>query len=292
MLVSVTGLVAQERTSESPSIVVTTQVLGSVVRDLVADEADVTVLMETGADEHTWQPSARDSEALFGADLIVANGLDLEEGLISLLAQAEASGVPIFRATDHVAVRSATDDLADEEPAASDHEHGPSDPHFWLDPLAMRDAVLALGPALETAGVDATATSAAMAAELEALDAEIEALLKPIPADDRLLVTGHDALGYFTDRYGFRVIGTVIPGLSTSDEPSARDIAELLDAIRASGARVLLSDVATPPSVAGAVAGEAGLRLVEVQVAQPPESGSYADLLRILATSIADALTS
>jgi zinc/manganese transport system substrate-binding protein len=299
--IGVTGVVAQAPTIERPSIVTTTQVLGSVVRELVADQADVTVLMDAGADEHTWQPSARDSETLFGADLIVANGLDLEEGLVRLLAEAEASGVPVFRATDHVAVRQATDEghetaaddeHADDEHAETDHEQGPADPHFWLDPLAMRDAVLALGSALDIAGVDATAATAAMAAELVALDAEIEALLAPIPPGDRRLVTGHGALGYFADRYGFDVVGTVIPGLSTSDEPSARDIADLLDAIRASGARVLVSDLTTPPSVAGAVAGEGGLRLVEVQVAQPPESGGYAELLRTLATSIAGALTS
>lgn len=291
-----TGVIAQESDGERPSVVVTTQVLGSVVRDLVADQAQVTVLMDAGADEHTWQPSARDSEALFGADLIVANGLDLEEGLISVIEEAEASGVPVFRATDHVEVRSTAGESADadDEHAAADHEHGPSDPHFWLDPLAMRDAVVELGTALESAGVDASAANAAaasMAVELEGLDAEIEDLLQPIPAERRILVTGHESLGYFADRYGIRIIGTVIPGLSTSDEPSARDIAELIDAIRASGAGVLLSDIATPPSVAGAVAGEAGLRLVEVQVAQPPASGSYFDLLRILATSIAAALT-
>jgi ABC-type Zn uptake system ZnuABC Zn-binding protein ZnuA len=119
----------------------------------------------------------------------------------------------------------------------------------------------------------------------------MEALLAPIPAQRRLLVTGHGALGYFADRYGFRVVGTVIPGSSTSEEPSARDIAELIDAIRASGASLLLADIATPPSVAGAVAGEAGIRLVEVQLAQPAESGTYADLLRTLAKAISDALS-
>jgi zinc/manganese transport system substrate-binding protein len=286
---------AQETSAELPSIVATTQVLGSVVRELVADDGVVTVLMDPGVDEHTWQPSARDSEVLFGADLIVANGLDLEEGLIDLLAQAEAAGVPIFRATDHVSVRPASGEAAD-HPADDEHtdgiahQHALGDPHFWLDPLAMRDVVLALGPVLAATGIDDAERAAGLATDLEALDHEIAALIAPIPTERRLLVTGHGALGYFADRYGFRVVGTVIPGLSTSDEASARDIAELIAAIRDAGASVLFSDVTTPPSVAGAVAGETGLQLVELSVAQLPESGSYADLLRGLATTISEAL--
>ena len=301
LLAGAGDLAAQEASAERRSIVVTTAVLGSIVRDLVAGEADVAVLMDPGADEHSWQPSARDSELLFGADLIVANGLDLEEGLIDLLAQAEAADVPVFRAMDHVDVRSPSEpgpeEGADAEGAADagheadgSHEHVLGDPHFWLDPLAMRDVVLALGPVLATAGIDAADRTATLAGDLEELDAEIAALLAAIPAERRLLVTGHGALGYFADRYGFHIVGTVIPGLSTSDEPSARDIADLIDAVRAAGATVLFSDVSTPPSVAQSVAAEAGLELVELQVAQVPESGSYADLMRNLAMSIAAAL--
>jgi len=126
--------------------------------------------------------------------------------------------------------------------------------------------------------------------ELEALDAEISTMLAPIPDERRQLVTGHGALGYFADRYGFRIVGTVIPGLSSADEPSARDIAELLEAIRAAGTTVVFGDVGTPPSVAEAVAAESGARLVELQVAQLPESGSYADLLRDIAAAVAGAL--
>lgn len=276
---------------ERPSVVVTTEVLGSVVTGLVGDAAEVTTLMRGGADPHAWQPSARDSEAVFAADLIVTNGLDLEEGLVSVLDQAAADGVPRFEATDHVSVR----DLAghgesDAGAATDDHEHEAGDPHFWLDPLAMRDVVMGLYPVLADAGIDVGGRGAELASELEALDAELTAILAPIPDAQRQLVTGHGALGYLADRYGLRIVGTVIPGLSSSDEPSAREVAELVEAIRESGATAVFSDVGTPRAVAEAVANETGARLIELHVAQLPEGGAYADLLRGLAGTIADAL--
>ena len=259
LAVGPSAAVAQTQTTERSSVVVTTEVLGSIVVDLAGDAAEVTVLMSGGVDPHSWQPSARDSQALFEADFIVANGLDLEEGLTSVLGQAEADGLPIFHATDHVSIRASAGadehaedeaDHADEADAESDHghDHDAGDPHFWLDPLAMREVVLALGDAMTEAGIDVA------------------------------------------DRYGFRIVGTVIPGLSSSDEPSARDIAELIESIREAGTTALFSDVGTPPSVAEAVAAEAGAQLVELRVAQLPESGRYADLLRDIATAVAGAL--
>ena len=295
LLAGPSALAAQEPSNEQPTIVVTTEVLGSIVRDLAADEADVTVLMTAGADPHSWQPSARDSQALFEADVIVANGLDLEEGLIDLLGQAETEGVPVFRATDHVAIRMPSsqdhEEGADDEDQA-DHEHASGDPHFWLDPLAMRDVVLALGAAMAEAGIDVADRASRMAAELETLDDELATMLEVVPIERRQLVTGHEALGYFADRYGFDIVGTVIPGLSSSDEPSARDIAELIDSIRAAGATAVFTDVSTPASVAEAVAAEAGVQIVQLKVEQLPESGSYADLLRQVAASVAEALSS
>ncbi len=274
------------------SVVATTEVLGSVVSQLAGDVADVTVLMSGGVDPHSWQPSARDSQALFEADLIVANGLDLEEGLVSVLEQAEADGVTVFHATDHVALRgSAGAEAGSDGPVASPgDDHAAGDPHFWLDPLAMRDVVLALDPVLAAAGVELGDRTAALIADLEALDAELSATLAVVPEDQRRLVTGHGALGYFADRYGFEIIGTVVPGLSSSDEPSAREIAALIDDIKAAGSTAVFTDVGTPQSVARAVADETGAVVVELQVAQLPDGGTYQDLLRELAAAVVAAL--
>ena len=299
-VMSATVVVGQDDESPAvPTVVVTTEVLGAIVGDIVGTAADVRTLMSPGADPHSWQPSARDSEAVFGADLVVANGLDLEEGLSRVLEQAEADGVLVFHAADHVELRAsadADDDHADDDHSDDDHAnghgHGSGDPHFWLDPLAMRDVVAALVPVLVDAGIDVDGRADAQIAALEALDQELRELLAVIPDDQRRLVTGHGALGYFADAYEFEIVGTVVPGLSSTDEPSARDIAELAQAIRGLGASVIFSDVGTPQSVAEAVAAETGADLVELDVARLPEGGTYADLMRGVAESVASALTS
>jgi zinc/manganese transport system substrate-binding protein len=305
-LLAAAPVAATEDGSGRPvSIVVTTEVLGSIVDQLVGNAADVTTLMSGGVDPHTWQPSARETEALFDADLIVANGLDLEEGLAVVLDQAEADGAPVVHAADFITLRASAgaqeeldhDDEADHEDEAdhteeAGHEHGHAagDPHFWLDPIAMRDVVLALGPALDDIGVELGDRPAALASELEQLDGELTETLAVIPAEQRQLVTGHGALGYFADRYGFTIVGTVVPGLSSADEPSAREIASLIEDIKAAGSVALFTDIGTPQSVAQAVAQETGAAIVELQVAQLPEAGTYQDLLLELATQVRDAL--
>ncbi len=154
----------------------------------------------------------------------------------------------------------------------------------------MRDVVFALEPVLADAGMDVSARAATLAAELEALDAEVATILSVVPAEDRKLVTGHRSLGYFAERYDFELIGTVIPSLSTSGEPTAREMAQLIDDIKASGVAAVFTEVGTPQSVAQAVASDSGAALVSLSTSQLPEGGTYQDLIRDLATSVADAL--
>ena len=120
---------------EPVSIVATTEVLGSVVGQLAGDVADVTTLMRDGVDPHSWQPSARDSEAIFEADVVVANGLDLEEGLASVLEQAEADGVTVFHAADHVRLRS----TAGADPDHSEEADHSDEPDHNEHPLTTTD---------------------------------------------------------------------------------------------------------------------------------------------------------
>jgi zinc/manganese transport system substrate-binding protein len=285
------------------TVAVTTEVLGSVVDQLVGDAGEVVVIMPGGANPHSYEPSARDAERILDADVVVSNGLDLEEGLLDLLASVEGEGGTWFQAADHVALRDlegASDeeadhadeeaDHADEEADHADHGHVGADPHFWTDPLLMRDVVLALGPVLAGAGLEVDGNVDVLVDGLEVLDAEVTEILTMVPEDDRKLVTGHRSLGYFADRYGFEQIGTVIPSLSTSGEPTARDLARLIEDIRANGVTAVFTEVGTPVSVAQAVADDSGAELVELSTSQLPAGGTYQDLIRELATTIAGAL--
>ncbi len=278
-----------------PVIVVTTPMLGAVVGEVVGDAADVRTVIPNGADPHDFQPSAKDIAALEDADLIVENGLDLEEGLEDALGQARGSGVPVFTVTDHVTLRESGEEHHDEEEHAEegqdDHEHGPEDPHVWMDPIAMRDAVAALGPAVtEATGLDVAAGTAATEEALTALDAQARELLAAVPADGRKLVTGHESMGYFADRYDFELVGAVIPGLSSQAQVSASALADLRAVIEREGVPAVFTELGTPEGVAEAVASETGARLVPIGTHSLPDDGSYETFILDAAGAVRDGL--
>jgi zinc/manganese transport system substrate-binding protein len=264
-----------------PSVVVTYPILGAVVADLVGDRATVTVLMGNGVDPHDWSPSAKDIERVEKADLVVANGLNLEEGLAKPLAEAVTRGVVVFQATDHVTVR---------QQAAADGRSTAGDPHFWVDPLAMRDVVLALVPALGSVGIDVADRAPALATRLADLDAATRATLAVVPEARRLLVTGHESMGYFADRYGFRLVGAVIPGLTSQGEVSAGQLADLRAAIEAQGVSAIFTEIGTPRAVVEAIGRETGVAVVELPSHTLPADGSYFTFIGQIATAIATAL--
>lgn len=281
------GAVPVAAENEDGSVVVTTEVLGSVVQQLVGDIAEVTVIMPNGANPHGYEPSARDAERMLKADVLISNGLGLEEALASVLETAADEGVTWFQAADHISVLDVADGDHDE---AADHDGGPMDPHIWTDPVAMIDVVEALEPVLAEAGIVASSGAEALITDLWALDAEVTEIVSVVPETNRELVTGHESLGYFADRYGFELVGTVIPGLSTNGEPTARELAQLIDDIRVNDVGVVFVEVGTPKAVAEAVATDSGARLVPLSTSQLPQDGEYQDLIRDIATTVAAAL--
>ncbi len=281
---------ASGSTSGKKTIVVTYSVLGAVVRDLVGDAANVEVLMPNGADPHEWEPSARDIETLTHADLLVENGLGLEGGLANAFEQAETAGVKRFRASDHVTIRRVgSSEGAD--PADPDQAPGAEDPHLWMDPLTVRDAMDALAAELKTSlGIDVAVRATELDARLATVSDEVAVILAPVPEAHRTLVTGHESLGYFADRYDLRLIGAIIPSLTTSAEPSAADLAALAGKIRAAGVPAIFTELGTSPKVAEAIGAETGAKVVELATHVLPEDGSYASFVKNIATSIADNL--
>jgi zinc/manganese transport system substrate-binding protein len=291
--VALTACGEDDASSGGAQIVVTTPVLGAVVEDLVADAAEVRVLIPNGVDPHDYQPSAQDVGALEEADLVVENGLDLEEGLEDPLGEVRGEEGRVFTATDHIDVRVAGEDPhAGEEEHAGDEEHGPEDPHFWMDPASMAAVVTALGPVLRNRlGLDLGDRAQAAAAGLEALDAQVEEALAPIPARSRRLVTGHESMGYFARRYDFELVGALIPSLSSQAQASAANLAALRAQVEREGVPAIFTEAGTPAGVAEAISRETGARVLEIGTHALPEDGSYATFMRRAAATVRDGLT-
>lgn len=280
------------------TVVATTTVLGDVARNVVGGAGSVEVLIPIGADPHSYQPSSRQAAALQEADLVLANGLGLEEGLSDVLESAAEDGAEVFE------IGELLDPLPfggtdDHEGEAEDDGHGRLDPHVWLDPVRMAEAARLIAGRLEqvSPGGGWAARADAYADELLALDDEIRELLAGIPSGDRKLVTSHHSFAYFADRYGFEVIGTVIPGGSTQADPSSAELAALVAAIDAAGVPAVFGETIDPSALANAVAAELGerVKVVELYTGSLGETGSGADtligMLRTNAERIAGALS-
>ncbi len=283
-------------TDDRLRIVTSTSVLFDIVSEIVGDDAVVEVVMGPGVDPHDFEVSARQAEDIATADLVVAFGLGLEESLLdviesqapeSLLLGPELDPIPFSGPDPH--------DDEGEDHADDDHEGEALDPHVWLDPVRMATATRLIADRIGglDASLDLGARTDAYVERLEQMNDDIVEMLEPIPTDARKLVTSHDALGYFAQRYDFEVVGVIVSGGSTLAEPSAADLAALVDAIEDTGARAIFTDAYNPTTLAEAVASE-----VEGDVSVVPlitgslteEAESYVDMMRLNAERIAEAL--
>ena len=272
------------------SIVVTYSVLGSVVKDLVGDAATVTVLMPNGSDPHEWSPSAKDIETMTKADLLVENGLGLEGGMGDAFDQAEKAGVKRFLASDHITIRHVgAGEGAD--PSDPDQAPGAEDPHLWMDPLMMKDVVAALATQLKSdVGIDVSARATDLEGRLAALNDQVAGVVHTVPETQRSLVTGHESLGYFAQRYGFKLVGAIIPSLTTQAETSAADLAALEAKIKTAGVKAIFTELGTDPSVAEAVGKDTGAKVVELTTHALPADGSYFTFMTDIGKLVADNL--
>jgi zinc/manganese transport system substrate-binding protein len=289
LMLAASGCGSGDDGASEPTIVVTTPVLGALVSELVGDAAEVSVLMPNGADPHEYRPSAKEVASLGDADLIVQNGLELESGLVDAIDGARSDGVPVFTATDHVALREGGAHADDEHGAEADHAGG-DDPHIWMDPIAMRAAMDALAPVVEEElGVEVSARAEALDARLEGLDAQVRDILAAIPPERRRVVSGHESMGYFADRYDLEIVGVLLPSLTSQAQVSAGNLAELRERIEQEGVEVIFDEAGTPSGVADAIARETGARVVELGTHTLPDDGQYATFITGIATAIAEA---
>jgi zinc/manganese transport system substrate-binding protein len=276
--------------SGKKTIVVTYSILGALVKDLVGDQATVIVLMPNGQDPHEWEPSAKDIETMNKADLIVQNGLGLEGGMQKALAQAAANGVKTFIASDHIAVRKVG--LGEGIPSGDpDQSVGASDPHLWMDPLTMKQVVAAMAVQIKTdLGLDVSSLAQDLENQLDALNSEIATQVATIPQANRKLVTGHESMGYYAARYGFKLVGAIIPSLTSQAEVSAADMATLKALIEENQVKAIFTELGTPKAVADALGNDTGVKVITLTTHSLPPDGSYFTFLRNLTQAIVDSI--
>jgi len=264
-----------------PTVVATTTQAADLARGVAGDRAEVRGILAPNSDPHDYEVRPGDVKALARATLIVRSGGDIDEWLGGAIDSAGADA-PVVDLLDRVG------------------PHDDGDPHWWQDPIRAEDAVKVIGEALAKADPEGASTYRANAERsvnrLQALDAAVRDCIDRIPTEQRTLVTTHDALGYFADRYGLRVVGTVIPSLSTQAQASAGDLAELVDTIRRERVKAIFAESSVNASVEDAIAQETGARVGRPLWADSlgPKGSSgatYEDSIRANTAAIVEGLT-
>jgi ABC-type Zn uptake system ZnuABC Zn-binding protein ZnuA len=228
------------------SAVATTAHAGDLLRKIGGERVDVRTLLGPEADPHGYEPRPSDVAAISKASLVVKSGGDLDEWLDELI---ETAGGEAETLTLIDAVRTMPGD------------GGEVDPHWWQDPRNAVLAARAIEDALVRLDPDGRTTyernAAAYVARLRRLDRGIAACMRKVPDAKRKLVTTHDALGYFADRYDVEIVGAIIPSRSTRAQPSARDVDELVHQIQAEDVEAIFPETALNPKLERAISREA-----------------------------------
>lgn len=293
---TVTGCVSGD--DDRPRIVVTTNILGDITRKIVGDEAHVSVLMKPNADPHSFGLSAVQAAELENADLVVYNGLGLEENVLRHVEAARASGVATFAAGE--AADPLTFHTGNEGSPAE--EAGEPDPHFWTDPDRVRKAAGLITDQIveHVDGVDDKTVrdnAERYDGQLADLTDWMEESFAAIPEGRRALVTNHHVFGYLADRFGLRVIGAVIPSGTTLASPSSSDLRSLTRAMEKAKVRTVFADSSQPTRLADVLRQEMGgdvdvVSLYSESLTEKGKgAGTYLEMMRANTSAMAEGLT-
>jgi len=288
---------------DSPSIIATTSVLGDVATQIAtcvakrdgATSNHVRTLLPIGTDPHDFEPSSEQVAAMMTADIVVANGLMLEEGLLGVFDQVSAEGGNLWetaewvdplefagKADDGHEDHGHEDEAVEEDP----HAHGDFDPHYWLDMSRMASVAGELGARLAGIAGDESWQECGdeVSASILVAEQEVIATLDAIAPERRILITDHDAFAYLADRYGFEIAGVVIPGGSTLAEATSQDIARLVAGVTDRGIQALIGSVFKENTLLDTIAAESGgeVSVVPLYVESVGEPGGDAATYQLM----------
>jgi ABC-type Zn uptake system ZnuABC Zn-binding protein ZnuA len=232
--------------------------MADIAQNVAGERVKIETLMPLGVDPHAYQPTPQDVAKIAESQVLIVNGAHFEEWLDKTLQNAGGTH----------SIIEASSGLTSRKPSANealdpDHE---GDPHFWLDPTKTISYIENIRNGLakaDPAGAEIyTANAELYIAKLVELDNWIMAQVSQIPPEKRLLVTNHESFGYFADRYGFAIAGTVIPSTSSEASPSAQQMAALIDTIKQMGVKAIFLETGANSQLADQIAQETGAKVV------------------------------
>ncbi len=283
ILTSCSGISPQS--GSAPDILTTTTILADITRNVVGQQHSVDSLLPIGADPHSYQPTPQDTAKISQSKVLVVNGAGYEVFLQTLLANADGQRT-LIEASTGLRLRS--------DPKNSQAV----DPHLWLDPnnvIGYVENIRAGLTKFDPAGAETYRSNAeAYIKQLKELDAWINTQVAQVPPAHRLLVTNHEALGYFADRYSFKVVGTVIESFSSDASPSAQQMAALVDQIKSSQAPAIFLDAADNPALAQQIAKETGVKVITdlhlESLTNGAPASTYIEMMKYDVTKFVEAL--
>ena len=272
--------------STRPVVLTSTTFLADIAQNIAGDRVDVESLLPVGADPHSYQATPQDVTKIADSKLLFINGAGYEYFLESLLENAGGE-------REFIEASAGLRPRADVE-----SEQGGTDPHLWLDPNNVITYVENIREGLTHYDPEGAAVfqsnAEAYVAQLTELDSWISVQVLQIPPERRLLVTNHESLGYFAERYGLRIIGAVLPSASSDAAPSAEQMARLIDQIKASGTPVIFLDEVENLALARQIADETDIKVVDdlhlESLTDGPPAGTYIDMIKHNVTRIVNAL--
>jgi ABC-type Zn uptake system ZnuABC Zn-binding protein ZnuA len=260
--------------------VATTTQLADFVHNVGGDRVSVDSILRPNSDPHEYEPRPSDATAIAKADVVFRSGGDLDQWLDEVVDSAGGDAQQVT--------------LIDSVKREGD------DPHWWQNPrnailavAAIRDALIEVDPAGRTGYQRRAAT---YTAKLRRLDADVQRCIDRVPPAKRKLVTTHDALGYFADRYGIDVIGAVIPSLSTQAQPSAKDVQKLVDQIKSEGVEAIFPEASLSKKLEQAISREAGAKVggqlwADTLGPQGSSGATYLGAIRANTATLADGMS-
>ena len=249
-------------------VLATTSVFADIAKLALGDTVTIDTIVPAGVDVHTFEPSPADAQKLTDADLIVMNGLGLDEWVLTLLEGAGKTEADVLELGEDLTGFEYIEEEHEagaEEGETDEHGHGGTDPHIWLDPAGAQLYMERIAKRVSDDRADLADRIALAFGEgldqLTALKNDIAAKYAAIPAEKRKIVTFHDAFGYYARAYGITIVGVAVE--APGQDPSAQEIAALIEAIRAAGVTSIFSEVQFPSKVLDQIAAETGAVVLE-----------------------------